>query len=554
MNRIKFLAPILMLLLATQVLAQENILSIIPQPLQVKTHESSFTITPQKNIVVKDYSYIRSANFLNYYLKKYYGFVLPIRNKGEGIILDNLKTSETSEAPQKEGSYKLSVNKNNITIYGADKEGLGTFYGIQTLIQLLPTKPSKSLKVPGVEIVDAPRFSYRGLHLDVGRHYMPVEFIKQYIDLIALHKLNVFHWHLTEDQGWRIEIKRYPKLTEIGAWRNGTIIGRLPGKGNDGKRTGGYYTQEEIKEIVQYAQDRYVTIIPEIELPGHASAAIAAYPELSVFPERNSFIAKNTAWSGSREGKQVQQTWGVFDDIFVPSENTFTFLENVLDEVLALFPSKYIHIGGDEAPKKYWEESAFCQELMQKEGLKDAHELQSYFIKRIEQYLNSKGRAIIGWDEILEGGLAPNATVMSWRGEKGGIAAANMRHDVIMTPERNMYFDYSQLAKEDSVTIGGYSPIQKVYNYDPVPQAIAPENRHHILGAQANVWTEYMPTPSKVLYMILPRLAALSEVVWTQKEQKNYTNFKIRLPKTLQRYELWKLNYNKQWDGQPDKK
>jgi hexosaminidase len=363
-----------------------------------------------------------------------------------------------------------------------------------------------------------------------------------------LHKFNTFHWHLTDDQGWRIEIKKYPKLTSVGGWRNGTIIGRYPGTGNDNLHYGGFYTQAEIKDIVKYAAQRFITIIPEIEMPGHASAAIAAYPELSCFPNEStfSFYPKQCVWSGDTAGKQVQQTWGVFDDVFCAGkENTFKVLQDVLDEVLTLFPSRYIHIGGDECPKENWKRCALCQQRMKDEHLKDEHELQSYFIQRVEKYLNGKGRRIIGWDEILEGGLAPNATVMSWRGEQGGIDAAKQNHDVIMTPGNPVYFDHSQSTNEDSVTIGGYNPIEKVYAYEPIPKELNEAQAKHILGAQANMWTEYMAYPSKVEYHLFPRIAALSEVLWSPKETKNWENFQIRLSTLFKRYDLMKINYSK---------
>jgi hexosaminidase len=310
---------------------------------------------------------------------------------------------------------------------------------------------------------------------------------------------------------------------------------RYPGTGNDGLKYGGYYTQEEIKDVVAYAQKRYITIIPEIEMPGHSSAAIAAYPELSCFPNESTKHPKNIAWSGDTTGKQVQQTWGVFEDVFCPSEYTFNFLQNVLDEVMALFPSPYIHIGGDECPKDSWKRSAFCQQLIKEKGLKDEHELQSYFIQRIEKYINSKGKKIIGWDEILEGGLAPNATVMSWRGEAGGIAAAKQKHNVIMTPGEWVYLDHSQSQNEDSVTIGGYTPVEKVYKYEPVPKELNAEQAKYILGAQGNVWAEYMGNEKKVEYMIFPRMAALSEVLWSK--NRNWKDFERRLMTQFKRYD-----------------
>lgn len=456
--------------------------------------------------------------------------------------------------------YQIKIASNRIKLIGKDA---GLFYALQSFIQLMPDKKQEgSISISNVEINDYPRFSYRGLHLDVGRHFFPLSFIKKYIDVMAAYKLNNFHWHLTEDQGWRLEIRKYPKLTEVGGSRNGTIVGVYPGTGGtDNEVYKGYYTQAEAKEIVDYAAARYINVIPEIELPGHGSAAIAAYPQLSAFPERDTYIGDDWPWSGPRTGKQVQQTWGVFDDIFVPTENTFKFLENVLDEVMAIFPSKYIHIGGDEAPKNYWKESAFCQQLIKEKGLKDENGLQSYFIQRIEKYLNNKGRSIIGWDEILEGGLAPNATVMSWRGEQGGIEAAQQKHDVLMTPSTNgLYFDYKQsLAEDEPLTIGrngkGFANYAKVYSYDPVPKILTEDQQKYIKGVQANLWTEYIETPAKVEYMIFPRVYALSEIAWTPLAKKDLKNFsEERLSLHLSKLDKTGANF---WVptaiGQPDK-
>ena len=421
------------------------------------------------------------------------------------------------------------------------------FNGVQTIIQLLPLK-SGAIKIPCVQIQDEPRFQYRGLHLDVGRHFLPVDFIKKYIDYIALHKMNYFHWHLTEDQGWRLEIKKYPNLTKVGAWRNGTIIGRYPGTGNDNIKHGGFYTQEQVKEIVKYAADRYVTVVPEIELPGHSSAAIAAYPSLSCFPDEPTKIPANmiSKASAAAKGKLVQETWGVFDDVFCAGKDeTFNFLQDVMDEVIALFPSKYVHVGGDECPKENWKRCPNCRSRMKTNNLKDEHELQSYFIQRMEKYLNSKEKILIGWDEILEGGLAPKAIVMSWRGEEGGIEAAKQNHEVIMTPGSHVYLDHSQSENEDSVTIGGYTTVEKIYSYEPIPAALNEQQRKYIIGAQGNVWTEYMKNPRKVEYMIFPRLSALSEVLWSPKEKKNWDDFEKRLQAQFKRYNLWKTNYSK---------
>jgi hexosaminidase len=530
-----------LLFVPVKVFCQTKVM-IIPQPVSMEMHSGTFNFSKATTVIASK-SDIHEANMLNVYLKKLYGFTLPVKNKisatpkGSSIVFKLL-------TPGKKDEYNLDVNANQITISSASNEGL--FYGMQTLLQLLPaTKEnfSTSVSIPELTIKDYPRFQYRGMHLDVGRHFFDVDFIKKYLDYMAYYKYNTFHWHLTEDQGWRIEIKRYPRLTSVGAYRNGTIIGHYPGIGNDSMHYGGYYTQDQIKEIVKYAQERFITIIPEIEMPGHASAAIAAYPQLSCFPDQSTEIKDNTPWVGSRTGKQVQQTWGVFPDVFCPSEYTFKFIENVLDEVMALFPSTYIHIGGDESPKTYWKKSAFCQQLIKEKNLKDENELQSYFIQRIEKYLNSKGRSIIGWDEILEGGLAPKATVMSWRGEQGGIAAAQQNHNVIMTPGKYVYFDHAQTKNADSVTIGGYLPLDTVYDYHPIPSELNDSESHFVLGAQANVWTEYMSNPQKVEYMIFPRMSALSEVLWSPKDKRNLEEFKEELPEMYKRYELWGANY-----------
>jgi hexosaminidase len=384
-----------------------------------------------------------------------------------------------------------------------------------------------------VSINDYPRFQYRGLHLDVSRHIFPLDYIKKYIDYIALHKMNYFHWHLTDDQGWRIEIKKHPKLTEVGAWRNGTIIGLFPGTGNDSLRYGGYYTQDEVREVVRYAAERYITVLPEIDIPGHCMAVLATYPELSTTPN---------------EPKQVAQTWGIYNrqnNVLVPSEKTFAFIEDVLNEVMELFPSEYIHIGGDECAKKWWKESAVSQQFMKEHGLKDEKELQSYFIRQAEKMVSKKGRKIIGWNEILEGGLAPNAAVMSWQGIKGGIAAAKEGHPVVMTPSSHLYFNQKQSQKEDSLTAAGKGILlDSVYAFDPVPSELTAKESSYIWGAQACLWTEYISNPAKVEYMLFPRLSALSEVLWSSKDSRNWENFQKRLPYQFKRYDLWQVSYS----------
>lgn len=461
-----------------------------------------------------------SMTFLNDYLNSI-GWKSHIEENGNAEIEFEEKQGLSEEA------YELSISSSGVYIRASHEKGF--FYGVQSFIQLLP--PNKRIaNLPYLEIQDEPRFEWRGLHLDVGRHFFPKEFIMKYIDLMALYKFNTFHWHLTEDQGWRIEIKKYPKLTEIGSQRKETILEKNfdPYVG-DGKPYGGYYTQEEIKEIVAYAQERQVTIVPEIEMPGHSLAALAAYPEL-----------------GCAAGPyEVGTKWGVYDDIYCPSELTFEFLENVLTEVMALFPSKYIHVGGDEAPKTAWKQSNVAQDVIKREGLKDEFELQSYFIQRIERFLNANGRQLIGWDEILEGGLAPGAAVMSWRGEAGGIEAAEAEHYVVMSPNAEMYFDHYQAnPANEPLAIGGYTTIESVYQYEPIPAALDEEYHQYILGAQANVWTEYMKTSDHVEYMVYPRAVALAETVWTKPENKDWDKFLEKLKHQYSLLDARNVNYH----------
>jgi hexosaminidase len=523
--------------------------SIIPQPVSVKQPKiaARFPITAATQIVLEGSNLEKTASYLNEYLFQFYKLKLKIVKKtiSKNVIRLNY---ERMDGPI-EGAYNMTVDNNGVYIAGDNEKGV--FYGIQTLIQLLPIEPGK-LTIPYISIEDAPRFEYRGMHLDVARHFFPVAFVKKYIDYLAYHKFNEFHWHLTEDQGWRIQIKKYPKLTSVGGYRNGTIIGRYPGTGSDNTPYGGFYTQAQIKEVINYAKSRYIDVIPEIEMPGHGSAAIAAYPWLSCFPDKptaipaNMISKKSVTEQAAGKVKLVQETWGVFDDVFCAGkDSTFLFLQNVLDEVITLFPSKYVHVGGDECPKTHWKICPHCQKRMKDLGLKDEHELQSYFIQRIEKYLNAKGKTLIGWDEILEGGLAPKAVVMSWRGEAGGIEAAKQKHTVIMTPGNPVYFDHTQSLNEDSVTIGGYNPLEKVYAYEPIPKELTGEAANYVLGAQANVWTEYMKNTRKVEYMIFPRISALSEVLWTPKEKRNWENFESKLPQQIKRYEKWKANYSR---------
>jgi len=496
---------------------------IIPQPSEQKINNGQFILNNSTGINY-DENFKVSAEFLKSYIEE--GSDISIEGSNQiSFIKDDALPDE---------GYTLEILPNNINIKA--KADQGAFYAVQSLRQLLPpelengTFKGNEIAIPCTTIKDEPEFTYRGMHLDVGRHMFSVDFIKKYIDALAMLKMNTFHWHLTEDQGWRIEIKKYPKLQEVSAFRNETLIGHFSDQPHqfDGKTYGGFYTQEEVKEVVAYAQSRFVTVIPEIELPGHARAAIAAYPELSC------------------TGKQVDVAtkWGVFEEIYCPKEGTFTFLEDVLDEVLELFPSEYIHIGGDEAPKTRWKNCDHCQALIKKEGLKDEHELQSYFISRIEKYLNGKGRQIIGWDEILEGGLAPNATVMSWRGIVGAIEAAKQHHNVVMTPTSHCYFDYYQSENEDEpIAIGGFLPLEKVYSFNPIPEELNEEESKYVLGAQGNIWTEYMKTSKHVEYMAFPRIFAMSEVVWSKQENKNYANFVKRVENFHNRLDALNINY-----------
>jgi hexosaminidase len=539
----KALSIFIGVLISTSAFAQSDPnLGIIPAPVAITRANGNFILDKTTVLVNQSIDGAKMTDLLNAFIVTKAGFALRetkiTQPNQKAIIL----TSVGADKLPAEG-YTIKVTPKQIILTG---KGAGLFYAVQSAMQMMPDKVADKITIPAVDINDYPRFAYRGTMLDVCRHFFPISFIKKYIDQLAYYKINTFHWHLTDDQGWRIEIKKYPKLVEIGSSRNGSIIGNYPGNGNYLTPVKGYYTQEEAKEIVRYAATKYITVIPEIELPGHASAAIAAYPELSCFPDRDTFINEKTPWAGSRKGKQVQQTWGVFDDIFVPSTNTFTFLENVLDEVIAIFPSKYIHIGGDEAPKTYWKESTFCQNLMKEKGLKDEHELQSYFIQTIEKHVNGKGRSIIGWDEILEGGLAPNATVMSWRGEDGGIAAAQQKHDVIMTPgSMGLYIDHKQSNSPDEpVTIGGFAPYQKIYAYDPIPKVLTADERKYIKGVQANMWTEYIKTTAKAENHAFPRLLALAEIAWSPVERKDLKNFsEQRLPAHLARLDKMNINY-----------
>lgn len=510
--------------------------AVIPLPQEITKSEGEvFTLNGSTKIVYPkgNDTQKQTAEFLSEYIKLSTGANLKVTDEE---VADNVIVLKADYKAEKPESYNLTVNSKQIIINGSDDAG--TFYGVQTLRKSMPADATQNTVVfPAVEIKDYPRFGYRGMMLDVSRHFFPAEFVKKYIDILALHNINRFHWHITDDQGWRIEIKKHPELTKIGSQRDETVIGRNSGK-YDGKPHGGFYTQEEIKDIVAYAQKRFITIIPEVDLPGHMLAALATYPNL-----------------GCTGGPyKVSPEWGVFDDVLCAgNDSVYTFLEDVYSEVIELFPSTYIHIGGDECPKVRWKACPKCQAKIKAEGLKaDAQhsaeeKLQSYVISRVEKFLNSKGRQIIGWDEILEGGLAPNATVMSWRGMEGAATAAKQGHDAIMTPTSHLYFDYYQTqdTQDEPLAIGGYIPIEKVYSFEPIPNGLSADEQKHIIGTQANLWVEYIKDTKHVEYMVLPRMAALSEVQWTEPAKKDFATFLPRLNKLLKLNDRLDYNYAK---------
>lgn len=509
--------------------------NVIPRPAEITSGDAgSFKIKRSTKILCPpgDSAMLRNAHFLAQYINESTGLDLDIKigkKCGKAIVLavDTLIAGEEA--------YALKVDKNRILIEGGSPKGV--FYGIQTLRKAVPaeTENCASVNVPSVKIEDAPRFGYRGMMLDVGRYWFPVDFVKKFIDALALHNMNVFHWHLTEDQGWRIQIDKYPKLTTVGSVRKETMIGK-GWDAFDGTPCGGFYTKDEIREVVKYAADRNITVIPEIDLPGHMMAALASYPEL-----------------GCTGGPyEVATSWGIKPDVLcVGNEKTFEFLEDVFDEVMELFPSEYIHVGGDEVPRDRWRECPKCQARIRNEGLSSDSKysaedrLQSYCMARIEKYLNSKGRRIIGWEEILKGDVAPNATVMSWRGVASGLEAARLGHDVIMSPRQYMYFDYYQTddTENEPLAIGGCVTLDTVYNFEPELPEMTPEQHRHVIGVQANLWTEYISTPEYAEYMMLPRMAALSEVQWTQPDNKDWNSFVARLESLVKFYERDGYNY-----------
>ncbi len=499
--------------------SQKN--NIIPTPTEQTINNGYMEIKNSPEIIT-DYEFNSAATLLKDALKKL-GFSSEKKTKNK--VKFSLNKSLNDE------EYFLRINSNEIAIESSTETG--AIYGFQSLNQLMSLNLSNGvIKLQNQVIKDSPRFKYRGMHLDVGRHMYPVDFIKKYIDGLAMLKFNNFHWHLTEDQGWRIEIEKYPELNNIGSYRDSTLIGHYTNKPwqFDKTRYGGYYTKKEIKEVVRYAEGRGINVIPEIEMPGHSQAAVSSYPEFGC--------------TGKQVG--VAPLWGVFKEIYCSKNETFDFLEEIIDEVVELFPGKYIHIGGDEAPKTNWKACGNCQNVINREKLKDEHELQSYFITRMEKYINSKGKQIIGWDEILEGGLAPNATVMSWRGISGGIEAAKMNHEVIMTPNATCYLDHYQ-AKDttnEPLAIGGYTPIEEIYNYEPIPDELDESLHKYIIGAQGNVWTEYMKTSDHVEYMVFPRIFALSEVVWAE-NRPSFDDFKSKVIGMYPVLDKMDINYSK---------
>lgn len=516
-----------LILLSTSALFAQSC-PVIPKPVEYTPEPGYFYFKPTSYILVNDMaSFLDAVTFRDMSIKFN---ELPLKTVRDELYPSHyIEVAYDSNLMIPDGGYVMQVAEEKITITG--KNNGGVFYGLMTLLQMTENKFTNQYQVPCASISDFPAFSYRGMHLDCCRHFFSVDEVKMYIDYLALYKMNTFHWHLTDDQGWRIEIKKYPRLTEIGGYRDGSMIGHYREQKFDSIRYGGYYTQEQIKEIVRYAERRNINVIPEIEMPGHCKAALAAYPELGC-------IADTTYTVG--------QAWGIYPEAFCPKPETFTFIYNVLDEVMALFPSTYIHIGGDEVEKEQWKHCAYCQSLIQEKGLTDEHGLQSYFIQTVEAYVNSKGRKIIGWDEILEGGLAPNATIMSWRGESGGIAAAQSGHQAVMTPGSHCYFDYYQgMPDQEPLAIGGYVPLQKVYAYDPIPAELTEEQGSYILGAQGNMWTEYMYTFDQVEYMAIPRMLALSEVVWSPDSSRNYADFMRRLQIQFALLDKVECNYSK---------
>ena len=505
-------------------------LGLIPKPALIERN-SGETILDDDWTIKHNGSHPDLENLKNTLIQNLNSFYEIKLNDDSEKVISLIITSDDSLNTE---GYVLNIFNDEINILANSPNGI--YYGIQTLNQILDSgqKSNKGITILNMKIVDEPRFKWRGMHLDVGRHFFDISFIKKYIDYIAIHKMNIFHWHLTEDQGWRVEIDSYPKLTEVSAFRDETLIGHYRDEPRkfDGKKYGGYYTKDEMKEIVEYARKRYITVVPEIEMPGHSRAVLAAYPELSCTGGPHT----------------VAKLWGVHKEVFCAGkESTFEFLEKVLIEVSDIFPGEYIHIGGDECPKDRWEEHELDQQRMRKEGLDNENELQSYFIKRIEGILNKLGKRLIGWDEILEGGLAPGAIVQSWRGMEGGISAVDAGHEVIMSPTSHAYFDYYQSKDrlDEPLAIGGYLPLEKVYQFEPVPEEIDSDKEHLVLGGQGNLWTEYISSSDKAEYMVLPRMSAMAEVLWSPRVLLNYRSFSNRMNWQYFRYDRMGAKYKK---------
>jgi len=516
-----------------------NFPAIIPKPLSLEVIGQAFVLQAGTPIRFDPESAAARlvADLLRDWLLTRTGVRLPpptaMGGNGQQTAIQFVRTSRSEGAPHPEG-YRLAVKPSGVSI---EAQELGGFvHGAQSLLQLLPETPDASglvWRVPGVQIADQPRFGWRGMMLDTARHFFPVADIKKFIDTLATYKFNVFHWHLTEDQGWRIEIRRYPKLTSIGAWRRETVVGHASqSQVYDGRPHGGFYTQDELREIVNYAAARHITVMPEIEMPGHAQAALAAYPELSC--------------TGTL--LDVACTFGIIKEVYCAGNDaTLDFVKNVLEEVLEIFPSAYIHIGGDECPKDRWQTCPKCQARIRALALKDEHELQSWFVRQMDTFLQARGRRLVGWDEILEGGLAPGAVVMSWRGEDGGIAAAKAGHDVIMATNKKTYFDHYQSAdkEKEPLAIGGCCTLDNVYDYEPIPAVLSAEEAMHVLGAQGQLWSEYFGTWRQVEYMAFPRAAALAEVLWSPATGRDYADFRARLIPHLRRLDRLGVNYRK---------
>jgi hexosaminidase len=501
--------------------------AIIPKPVRLESRDGTFAVAACSGITVQGEadSLLPIGRQLAESLARSTGRTVPVEAIGGRAVPQRAILLTTAGAKKDLGDegYELTVAPESIVIRAPKPAGV--FYGVQTLRQLLPPEQGATAatarrehEIPCLHVEDYPRFPWRGMNLDVARHFFPKEFIKRYIDYLAANKINIFHFYLTDDQGWRIEIKRYPRLTQIGAWRAGTLKHLMSGEG-DQKRYGGFYTQDDIREIVRYARDRFVTVVPGISMPGHSQAALACYPELS-------------STGGPFE---VWTEWGISKEVMDPGkEEVFQFVEGVLGEVIELFSGTYVHTGGDEVPRDRWKASPFAQARMKKEGLKNEDELQSYFTKRVERFLNSKGRQLIGWDEILEGGLSPNAVVMSWRGTAGGITAARAKHHVIMVPHAETYFNYMQDASKKGPGHHGYLPLLKVYHFDPL-RGLTPEEAKYVLGGQGCLWSEYVPTPADAEYLLFPRLFAMAEVLWSPQADRNDQDFLKRLPARLER-------------------